>query len=74
MRMKKSANLSIDEKVIAEARAYDINISRAAEEGIARATKAEKERRWKEENAEAFVASNDYMKRHGIPLAEFRKF
>jgi antitoxin CcdA len=72
--MKKAANLSIDEKVIAEARAYDINISRAAEEGIAGAVKAEKERRWKEENAEAIQASNDYMRRHGIPLAEYRKF
>ncbi len=74
MRMKRSANLSIDEKVIAEARAYDINLSRAAEEGIALAVRAEKERRWKEENAEAIRASNDYVRRHGIPLAEFRKF
>ena len=72
--MKKAANLRIDEKVIAEARAYDINISRAAEEGIARAVKAEKERRWKEENAEAIQASNDYVRRHGIPLSEYRKF
>jgi len=57
--MKKAANLSIDEKLIAKARAYDINVSRAAEEGIARAVTAEKKRRWKEENAEAIQASND---------------
>jgi antitoxin CcdA len=72
--MKKAANLSIDEKVIAEARAYDINISRAAEEGIARAVKAEKERRWKEENAEAIASWNQYVAENGLPLAQYRRF
>jgi antitoxin CcdA len=72
--MKKAANLSIDEKVIAEARAYDINISRAAEEGIAQAVKAEKERRWKEENAEAIASWNRYIAKNGLPLAQYRRF
>jgi antitoxin CcdA len=72
--MKKAANLSIDERVIAEARAYDINISRAAEEGIARAVKAEKERRWKEENAEAIASWNRYIAENGLPLAQYRRF
>jgi antitoxin CcdA len=74
MRMKKSANLSIDEKVIAEARAYDINISRAAEEGIARAVKAERERRWRDENAEAVESWNRYIEENGLPLAQYRRF
>jgi antitoxin CcdA len=72
--MKKAANLSIEEEVIAEARAYDINISRAAEEGIARAVKAERERRWRDENAEAVESWNRYIEENGLPLAQYRRF
>ncbi len=71
---RKSANLTLDAGLIEESRALGINLSRAAEEGIARALKAEKERRWREENAGAIEASNRYVEQYGIPLARHRKF
>ena len=45
-----------------------------AEEAIAKATKAERERRWKEEHAEAFAAYNRYIEGNGVPFSDLRKF
>jgi antitoxin CcdA len=71
---RKSANLSIDAKVLADAKALNINVSRAAETGIAEAVKAEKGRRWLEENREALESSNAWVEKHGLPLAKYRQF
>jgi antitoxin CcdA len=71
---RKAANLSLDAELISEARELDINLSRAAETGIKSAIKAEKERRWREENAAAIKAENEYVAKHGLPLAKYRQF
>jgi antitoxin CcdA len=60
--------------LIEEAKALGINMSRAAEQGIAKAISAEKTRRWQEENKEAIESSNEYVKRNGLPLAKYRLF
>jgi len=72
--LRKAANLSIDADLLSEAKALSVNISRAAEAGIAAAVKAEKERLWKEENREAIEAWNAWIKEHGLPFAEYRGF
>ena len=71
---RQSANLSLDVDLVREGRELGLNLSRAAEEGIARAVKAEKERRWLAENAEALESSNLWVKVHGLPLARYRMF
>jgi antitoxin CcdA len=71
---RKAANLSIDEAVLADAKALDINVSRAAETGIAEAVRKEKGRRWLEENREALESSNAWVEKHGLPLAKYRQF
>lgn len=71
---RKAANLSLDSDLLTQARELDINLSRAAEEGIAKAVKTERERRWLEENAEAIRAENEYIEKHGLPLAKYRQF
>ena len=71
---RKSANLSLDAELIREGRELGLNLSRAAEEGIASAVKAEKERRWREENAEAIASSNRWVEKNGLPLARHRMF
>lgn len=72
--VRKAANLSIDVDLLAEAKALSVNISRAAEAGIAEAVRAEKERLWKEENREALESSNRWVEEHGLPLAKYRQF
>lgn len=71
---RKSANLSIDGNLLADAKVLEINVSRAAETGIAEAVRKEKERRWKEENREAIESSNAFVEKHGLPLAKHRLF
>lgn len=71
---RKAANLSLDSELLAQARELDINLSRAAENGIARAVKAERKRRELEENAEAIRAHNEYFARHGLALEKYRMF
>lgn len=71
---RKPANLSLDSRLLADAKSLGINVSRAAEAGIAQAVKEEKERRWKEENREAIESSNAYVEKHGLPLAKYRMF
>lgn len=71
---RKSANLSIDGNLLADAKALEINVSRAAEAGIAEAVRKEKEQRWLAENRDAIDENNRYFEEHGLPFAEFRGF
>jgi antitoxin CcdA len=71
---RKAVNLSLDAELLKLARELDINLSRAAASGIAKAVKAERERRWLEGNAEAIEAYNHYIAKNGLPLEEYRTF
>jgi antitoxin CcdA len=71
---RKAHELTVSKALIAEAEALGLDVTGAAEQGIARAIKAEKERRWKIENADAIKADNEYVAKHGLPLAKYRQF
>ncbi|MDX8502883.1 type II toxin-antitoxin system CcdA family antitoxin [Mesorhizobium sp. VK4C] len=71
---RKSVRISIGARLIEDAKALSINISRASESGIATAVAAENTRRWQEENREAIDSWNDYVRRNGLPLAKYRLF
>lgn len=71
---RKPTNLSLDTELMSQARDLKINLSRAAEDGIERAVKAERERLWRIENAEAIRLENEYVEKHGLPLAKYRQF
>jgi len=72
--IRKAANLSIDSALLSEAKSLAVNVSRAAEAGIADAVRKEKERLWKQENREALESSNRWVEEHGLPLAKYRQF
>ena len=72
--VRQPANLSIDSQLMKEAKGLNVNVSRAAEAGIAEAVAAEKRRLWQEENRAALESSNEYVKRNGLPLAKHRLF
>jgi antitoxin CcdA len=71
--VRQPANLSIDSKLMKETKGLDVNVSRAAEAGIAEAVAAEKARLWKLENRATIEAWNEYVEKHGIPLEEHRQ-
>ncbi len=70
--VRKPTNLSLDARLVAEAKNLDINISRVAEESIAKAVNDEKARLWKIENRDVIKSLNDYAESQGLPLDEAR--
>lgn len=70
---RKPTNLSIDARLVAQARDLDINISRAAEDGIAKAVSEERARLWKIENREAIESLNRYVETYGLDFDEYRQ-
>jgi antitoxin CcdA len=71
---KRGTNVSLRRDLVAEARELGISLSGACELGLAAAVKAEKERRWAEENAEGIRKFNDFVEKHGNPLGHLRQF
>jgi antitoxin CcdA len=71
---RRATNVSLPAAMVAEAKALGINVSRACETGIQAALSAERERRWRKENASAVAAYNRWIEENGIPLEEFRSF
>lgn len=67
-------SFTADPALLAEARSLGVNISRAAETGIAQEVKKAREAQWRAENAEAIKSSNAYFEKHGLPLAKYRQF
>ena len=71
---RKAANLSLDSALIAQARELNLNVSKAAEDGLRLAIKSERERLWLIENAQAIDEENAYVEKHGLPFAKYRTF
>ena len=71
---KKPTNVSINQQLLAEARALEVNISRAAEAGLAHAIADRRAELWLAENRAALDSSNTYFEKHGLPLAKYRSF
>lgn len=69
-----ATNVSLDESLLAEARALRINISQAAEGGLTRAVAEKRAALWQAENREAIASSNVWVEEHGLLLARFREF
>ena len=67
-------NLSIDAGTLGAAKALNVNVSRAAEAGIAEAIRKRKAELWLEENLEAIEENNRYFEEHGLPFSEYRGF
>jgi antitoxin CcdA len=59
---------------VAEARELGVNVSQAAEVGIAAAVAGRRQPRWLDENRDALESSNAFVEQHGLPLAEYRNF
>jgi antitoxin CcdA len=71
---RRATSLTFDSALMEEAKAYKINVSRAAEAGIAAAVKKARTEAWQRENAEAIQNYNDYIAKHGLPLEKYRMF
>lgn len=71
---RKSTNVSLDPRVVEEAKALGVNVSRACEAGLLAQVKAARRTQWVEENWDAIQSSNAWVAEHGLPLAKYRMF
>ncbi|MFM7442453.1 MAG: type II toxin-antitoxin system CcdA family antitoxin [Tabrizicola sp.] len=71
---RRATSMTLDAALLDEARALGVNLSRAAEEGILVQVRAERTRRWQEDNADAIADYNRWIEENGVPLSQFRKF
>lgn len=71
---RKSTNLTLAVRLVAEARELGVNVSQAAEVGIAAAVAGRRQQRWLDENRDALESSNAFVEQHGLPLAKYRNF
>lgn len=71
---RKATNVSLDEGLLAEAKLLRINVSQAAEAGLAQAVAARRAELWLAENREALESSNAYVEQNGLPLVAYRSF
>jgi antitoxin CcdA len=58
--------VALDAAVVTAARAEGLNVEQVAEAALRQAAKAERERRWQEENRAAIEAHNDMIRREGL--------
>ena len=71
---KRATNVSLDVDLLDAAKALKVNISRAAERGIAQAINEEHAKQWLADNQSALESSNTFIETHGLPLAKHRLF
>ncbi|MGH1369524.1 MAG: type II toxin-antitoxin system CcdA family antitoxin [Maritimibacter sp.] len=71
---RKPTNLTLDSTLVAQARAQQVNLSRAAEAGIRAALSQSQAALWQAENAAAIDSSNAFVEAEGLPLSGFRPF
>jgi antitoxin CcdA len=69
-----ATNVSLDAVLVEEARALEINLSRACEEGLKACLAQARRARWLAENRDALDSSNAWVEVHGLPLASKRRF
>ena len=67
-------NLSLNARLVEEAKALGVNLSLAASSGLEQAVAKRRGERWIEENAAALDSYNEYVENHGLPLEKSRLF
>ena len=71
---RKPTNVSLDAKMVEQAKAQGINVSRACEAGLAAELKKAREARFRTGFAPTAAFWNEYHEKHGLPLAKYRMF
>lgn len=71
---RRPTNVSLPARVVEEAKALGINLSRACENGLEAALRTERDRLWQFDNKDAVDYYNQWIADHGLPLDAFRQF
>lgn len=69
---KRAVNLFVDAELLDEARRLRINVSETLERRLRTMVRAEREKRWLEDNREAVASINSFIDRHGLLASRLR--
>jgi antitoxin CcdA len=72
--LKRSTNLTLPSRLVRDARQLGINLSAAAEDGIARAVAKARDQQWVERNRGAMASYDAFVEREGLLLEDLRIF
>lgn len=67
---KRKTSLTLDAETLSAARALGLNVSAVAQAALQHAVAQARQRRWLEENADAFAAQSAWHDHNGHPLAD----
>lgn len=70
---RKPTNVSLSADKLAAAKELGVNVSRACEDGLARAVRSAREAQFLEENRAAFDQYNRWVQENGLPAAAYRR-
>ncbi|OEJ68499.1 type II toxin-antitoxin system CcdA family antitoxin [Magnetovibrio blakemorei] len=71
---RRATNITVSSDLLTTAKALKVNLSRAAESGIAQAVKKKQAEQWALDNKAALESSNAYVDQRGLPLSKYRQF
>ncbi|MEQ8952591.1 MAG: type II toxin-antitoxin system CcdA family antitoxin [Gammaproteobacteria bacterium] len=71
---KKATNLSINSDLLDKAKALNVNLSATLELALKSKLAEIKAQKWREENAKAIKAYNEFVEKHGCFGDEYREF
>ena len=71
---KRAANVSINQGLLEDAKALDINLSATLERALVEEVRARKRAKWLEDNREAIAAYNARIERDGLASDHVRAF
>lgn len=74
MRMKRAANVSIDARLLEEARHLKINLSQSLEQALRLRIAEANGERWRQANAKAIDAHNERVGKSGLFSDRLRRF
>jgi antitoxin CcdA len=69
---KRAVNLFVDTELVDEARRLRINLSETLEGRLRTIVRAEREKRWLEDNKDAIASINSFIEQHGLLVAKLR--
>jgi antitoxin CcdA len=69
---KRAVNLSLSTDLVEEAKAQGLNLSQFVEDKLSEAVRAERTKRWKEENRAAIEAQNEFNRKNGFWAEDVR--
>lgn len=71
---KRPTNVTLPSELVQEARALNVNLSKACAAGLAAAVEQAEEARWKADNADWIAAHRRWVEANELPLEKYRLF